>query len=96
MITMSRTSPTQNEKNGSGKYSTPRRRKKRKEQEQNSNEFSYLKSSVDLTMQFSRARDPIYYAFDKLEDKSVPQLMSDFVRDSLFEITHFVSKVMPK
>lgn len=95
MITLLKTTPAQNEKNGSGKYSTPRRRKKRKASEEiNLEEFSYLQSSEDLTMQFSKARDPIYVLFAKVEDKSIPGLMKDFVKDSFFEITNFVSKVI--
>lgn len=95
MITLMKASPAQNEKNGSGKYSTPRRRKKRKTAEEiNLDEFSYLNSSEDLTMQFSRAQDPIYVLFAKVEAKSIPGLMKDFVKDSFFEVASFVSKVI--
>ena len=96
MLALTAPTPTTNDKNGSGKYSTLRRRKKRKKVEKDSNEFSYLKSSVDLTMQFSKTVDPIYYVFETLENRTVPQLMSDFVQDSFFQITNFVSKVIPK
>lgn len=96
MLSLLSTRPTTNEKNGNGRYSTLRRRKKRKKESEKSNEFSYLSSSVDLTMKFNSAKDPIYYAFESLENRSVSQLMTDFVKDSLFEITNFVSKVVPK
>lgn len=86
------TTPTTNEKNGSGKFSTPRRRKQKKAK--NPNQFSYLRKNNDLTMQFNQAQDPIYFVFDYIENRSVGQLMGDFVKDSFFEITNFVSKVV--
>ena len=86
------TTPTTNDKNGSGKYSTPRRRRVKKAK--NPNEFSYLRKNHDLTMQFNTSKDPIYTAFDYIENRSVGQLMGDFVKDSFFEITNFVSKVV--
>lgn len=89
------TAPTAmtNDKNGSGKYKPLRRRKKHKQGE-NSEDFSYLKDSEDLTMHFSTARDPIYFVFEKIENRSVSSLMTEFVKDSFFEISKFVSKVM--
>lgn len=86
------TPPTTNEKNGNGKYK-PLRRRKQKKAATNSNEFSYLTNN-DLTMKFSNAKDPIYFAFEYLENRSIPQLMGDFVKDSFFEITKFVSKAV--
>lgn len=85
--------PTFNEKNGNGRYKPLRKRRKAKTQEEKDNEFRYLKNS-DLRMRFNSAKDPIYYAFDFLEQRSVSQLMGDFVQDSFFEITNFVSKVI--
>ena len=85
------TTPTTNEKNGNGKYSTPRRRKQKKAAAPQ--EFSYLRKSKDLTMKFNNAKDTIYFAFDCIESRSVGQLMGDFVKDSFFEIANFVSRV---
>lgn len=97
MLSLLKTNPSQNEKNGNGRYSTPRRRKKRKQSaEKKAPEFSYLKSSVDLTMKFNNTTDPIYYVFEAIEERTVPQLMSDFVQDTFFEITNFISKVVKK
>lgn len=96
MLSLLSTRPTTNEKNGNGRYSTLRKRKRRKKEEKKSAEFSYLKSSIDLTMKFNTSADPIYFAFETLENRSVPELMSDFVKDYFFEITNFVSKVMTK
>lgn len=88
------TSPISNDKHGNGRYSTLRRRKKQKKAEKKTDEFSYLKESVDITMKFNNSQDPIYYAFACIEHRTVSQLMGDFVKDSLFEITNFVSKVI--
>ncbi|MDD3436860.1 MAG: hypothetical protein PHC64_06895 [Candidatus Gastranaerophilales bacterium] len=85
--------PTTNEKQGSGRYSTLRRRKKQKKSDK-PKEFSYLAKNTDLTMQFSHSRDPIYFAFEYLERKSLGQLMEEFVKDSFFEIANFVSKTV--
>ena len=91
MLTLA-TTPAFNEKNGNGKYRPLRKRKVRKTQEEKDKEFQYLKSS-DSRMRFNNSQDPIYYAFDYLEQRSVPQLVGDFVKDSFFEITNFISKV---
>lgn len=85
-------SPTLNEKNGNGKYK-PLRRRKKQTSEEKKDEFKYLTVN-DPRMRFNNSRDPIYYAFECLERRTVPQLMSDFVHDSFFEIAQFVSKVM--
>ena len=84
-----------NEKQGNGKYSPLRKRKRAKKAEQNPNEFKYLTNN-DLTMRFNNSRDPIYFAFDYLKNRSLPELVGDLVKDSFFEITNFVSKVISK
>lgn len=94
MLTLTAPNPSHNNRNGNGKYSTLKRKKKAKKQEAETEEFSYLNSSVDLTMQFTATRDPIYMVFEKIEDRPVSALMKDFVQDSFFEISKFVSKVM--
>jgi len=87
------TTPTTNEKNGNGKYSGLRRRKKRKPapEQKKSTEFNYLSSSKDITMRFNNSKDPIYFAFEYLEKRSVMQLFGDFVKDSVFEVTQLFS-----
>lgn len=94
MLTLTAPNPSQNDRNGNGKYSTLRRKKKQKKQKAAAEEFSYLNSSVDLTMQFTSIRDPIYFVFEKIEDRSVKSLVKEFVKDSFYEISTFVSKVM--
>jgi len=83
--------PLMNDKNGNGKYRGLRRRKKVKKEEEEK-EFKYL-SNLDPRMKFNNSRDPIYFAFEYLEKRSLPELMGDFIQDSFFEIANFVSKV---
>lgn len=82
---------TSNDKNGSGKYSTPRRRKK--QSTATKPEFSYLTSN-DKRLGFDNAQDPIYYIFQCVESQSITSLAKEFVEDSFFQITEFVSKVI--
>lgn len=92
MLTLLTTRPTTNDKNGDGKYKPLRKRKKTKKAE-NSENFKYLDNN-DLTMKFSNARDPIYFVFDCLEKRSVPELISDFVQDYFSGVVKFVAKAV--
>lgn len=87
--------PTTNDKNGNGKYMPLRRRKKKVDKKEESDDFKYL-SNVDPRMRFNNSRDPIYFAFEYLEKRSLPQLMGDLVKDTFFEVATFVSRVVPK
>lgn len=83
--------PTMNEKNGNGKY-TPMRKRKKKQQnseEKKADNFKYLAAS-DPRMRFNNSQDPIYFAFECLEKRSVIQLVGDLVKDSFFELTSLV------
>ena len=85
---------TNNNKQGSSEKYIPLRKKgKGKKSAGQGTEFSYL-SRTDSRMQFTNAQDPIYFAFEYLERKSVPELMTEFVKDSFFEVVNFVSKVV--
>ena len=91
MLTL--TVPTTNsDKQGNGQYQGSRKRKVQKKQK-SGKEFLYLKNN-DRRMRFNNSQDPIYYAFEVLENRTVPQLMGDFVKDSFFEISTFISKVV--
>lgn len=47
----------------------------------------------DKRMRFNNAKDPIYYAFNVLDERSLVDLMKDFVNDTMFEFNSFVSKI---
>lgn len=71
-------------------FGTMTRRAPRKKAAQ---EFQYLKNK-DRRMRFNNAQDPIYYVFDCIENRPVSVLAKEFVKDSLFEVVNFVSKVV--
>jgi hypothetical protein len=83
---------TAKDRGGNGKYK-PLKKVVNKEEQVESNEFKYL-DSMDTRMRFNTSRDPIYFAFEYLERRSVTQLAGDFITDSFKEITNFVSKVI--
>ena len=56
-------------------------------------EFKYLEAK-DRRMRFNNAQDPIYYVFDCIENRPVSVLAKEFVKDSIFEVVNFVSKVV--
>jgi len=47
----------------------------------------------DKRMRFNNAQDPIYYAFNVLDERSLGDLMKDFINDTIFEVSNFVSKI---
>ena len=56
-------------------------------------EFNYLEHN-DKRMRFNNSQDPIYYVFDCIENRPVSVLAKEFVKDSVFEVINFVSKVV--
>lgn len=50
-------------------------------------------SKKDKRMRFNNAQDPIFYAFNVLDERSLVDLMRDFVNDTIFEVSNFVSKM---
>lgn len=88
-------SESKNETNGNGQFgSLVRRGNKRKSNNGFSIEdYSFL-DRKDRRMRFNNSKDPIYYVFDCLENRPVTTLAKEFVKDTFFEITNFVSKVV--
>lgn len=85
---------TANDKQGNGRYTPMRKRNKNSEVvDEQSQEFCYL-DKTDVRMRFNTSRDPIYFAFDFIERRSLPALAGDFVKDSFTEIANFISKVV--
>lgn len=88
----SQAAQTQNDKNGNGKQRGLRNRKRQQKSNKSQGRFRYLRNT-DLTMKFNTAQDPIYFAFDAIENRSLSELMVDFVQDSFYQVANFVSKV---
>jgi len=47
----------------------------------------------DSRMRFNNAQDPIYYAFNVLDERGLMDLVVDFINDTMFELSNFVSKI---
>ena len=56
-------------------------------------DFKYLENK-DRRMRFNNSQDPIYFVFDCIENRPVSTLAKEFVKDTFFEITNFVSRVV--
>lgn len=83
-----------NETTGNGQFgSLTRRNKKRNSKGFSIEDYCYLEKS-DRRMRFNNSKDPIYYVFDCIENRPIKTLAKEFVKDSFFEITNFVSKVV--
>lgn len=86
-----------NNTGGNGQFGALTR--KRKGNKRNSNigfsieDYCYLDKS-DRRMRFNNSKDPIYYVFDCIENRPIKTLAKEFVKDSIFEIANFVSKVV--
>lgn len=61
--------------------------------ETHKDEFQYLNKN-DRRMRFNNAKDPIYFAFNYVENRPVSVLAKEFVKDLSKDITKFVSKVV--
>lgn len=83
---------TANNREGSGKYRPLPRKRKQAAKKSAEKELTYL-DKVDSRMRFNNSKDPIYFAFEYIENRSLIDLTKDFVKDSFFEIANFVSKV---
>lgn len=56
-------------------------------------ELNYL-ALKDKRMRFNNSKDPIYFVFDCIEDRPLPILAREFVKDSFKDIANFVSRVV--
>lgn len=89
------TAESNNNTSGNGQFgSLTRRRKQNTESKEfNIEDYNYL-AQKDRRMRFNNSKDPIYYVFDVIENRPISTLAKEFVKDSFFEITNFVSKVV--
>lgn len=78
---------TENNRGGSGRGYVPMRQGKKSKKKYVPN---YKK---DARMRFKNSKDPVYVAFDFIDNQSISQLAVDFVKDSLFDIMQFVNNV---
>ena len=48
----------------------------------------------DPRMRFRNSADPIYVAFNYIDNQPISKLATSFVKESVFEVMNFVSKVI--
>ena len=91
------TTNSHNETAGNGQFGSLTRRKKGNKRKSTQGfsieDYCYL-DKADRRMRFNNAKDPIYYVFDCIENRPIKTLAKEFVKDTLFEITNFVSRVV--
>lgn len=89
------TNELNNNTGGNGQFGSllRKRSKKSSSNEFNLEDYNFLEKK-DRRMRFNNSRDPIYYVFDVIENRPISTLAKEFVKDSFFEITNFVSKVV--
>ena len=99
------TAESNNNTSGNGQFGALTRRKKQKVMWRqpktdwqpsdyfNIEDYNYL-AQTDRRMRFNNSKDPIYYVFDVIENRPISTLAKEFVKDSFFEITNFVSQVV--
>lgn len=89
------TADSHNETSGNGQFGslTRRRRNKRNTKVFSIENYSYL-DKRDKRMRFNNAQDPIYYVFECIENRPVSTLAKEFVKDSIKDVIHFVSRVV--
>jgi len=90
------TGNSQNETSGNGQFGSLLKKRRPTEQaevEFNLEDYNFL-AQADRRMRFNNAKDPIYYVFDVIENRPIKTLAKEFVKDSFFEITNFVTNVV--
>lgn len=59
----------------------------------NKDDLFYLNLN-DRRMRFNNAQDPIYFLFDHVENRPMGQIAKEFVQDTFYEISKFISKAV--
>ena len=80
----------ENNRGGSGRGYTPMRRRGG----QNAKKASTANYRKDARMRFKNSKDPVFVAFDFIDNQSIPELAADFVKDTVFDILQFVNNVV--
>ena len=79
---------SENNRSGNGQF----RPMLRKAQSENRLQASLaVIDKKDLRMRFKNSRDPVYIAFDYLDNRPIQELALEFVKDSLFDVINFIS-----
>lgn len=90
-MTISAAIGTENNTGGNGQFSSLRRRSGNNNK--NGVNMEVLES-LDPRMRFRNSTDPIYVAYDYIDNQPISKLAASFVKDSFSGIINFVSKVV--
>ncbi len=82
-----------NNTSGNGQFGALLRKRGRQTIDNAEQDVPYFEHN-DRRMRFNNAEDPIHFVFNMIEDRPLKSIAKEFVKDSLFEITNFVSKVV--
>ncbi len=63
----------------------------RKQRTRKAAEMANILERKDRRMRFNNSKDPIYYVFDCIENRPIPTLAKEFVKDSFRDVVNFVS-----
>lgn len=63
----------------------------RKQRSRRTAEMVNILERKDRRMRFNNSKDPIYYVFDCIENRPIPTLAKEFVKDSVRDVINFVS-----
>lgn len=63
----------------------------RKKRSRKAAEMANILERKDKRMRFNNSKDPIYYVFDCIENRPIPTLAKEFVKDSVRDVINFVS-----
>ena len=80
----------ENNRGGNGRGYMPMRRRGGSNNSKQNTAQNFRK---DARMRFKNSKDPVFVAFDYIDNQSIPELAADFVKDTLFDIMQFVSNV---
>ena len=89
------TTESHNNTNGNGQFGSLLRKRNQQTEtkEFNIEDFEYL-TQKDRRMRFNNSKDPIYYVFNVIENRPIKTLAKEFVKESIVDVIHFVSKVV--
>ncbi len=69
------------------------RRKQTQNKEFNIEDYNFL-AKKDRRMRFNTSRDPIYYVFNVIENRPIPTLAKEFVKDSFKDLARCITRVV--
>lgn len=89
-MTLSTAVAAENNTAGNGQFGSLTRRQNK----QTTKKSTTALDMNDPRMRFRNSADPIYVAYEYIDNQPLSELATSFVKESVFEIMNFVSKVV--